>query len=111
MTITAEELETWAAALESDEYRQGHGRLKDDDGGYCCLGVLCDLRAKDGEGEWGDEGHGPMFVRDEQRYTSMPPGAWLSSSMISALIEMNDNEKKSFDEIALWLRERTPEPA
>lgn len=36
----------WIAALKSGEYKQGTGYLKKD-GKYCCLGVLCDLHAKE----------------------------------------------------------------
>lgn len=35
----------WVDALRSGEYKQGKGRLKDEDK-FCCLGVLCDLHAK-----------------------------------------------------------------
>jgi hypothetical protein len=38
----------WTAALRSGEYRQGHCRLRDEDGAFCCMGVLCDLAARDG---------------------------------------------------------------
>lgn len=49
--------ERWVAALRSGEYPQGHGALyvADDgeDTGFCCLGVLCDLYAKEtGLGQW-----------------------------------------------------------
>lgn len=41
----------WVAALRSGEYNQGVGALKskvvDDIYTYCCLGVLCDLVAKE----------------------------------------------------------------
>lgn len=36
----------WVAALRSGEYKQGCCALRDRDGNYCCLGVLCDLHAK-----------------------------------------------------------------
>jgi hypothetical protein len=42
----------WIAALVSGEYKQGRNRLKNVEGGYCCLGVLCDLYAKEGKGRW-----------------------------------------------------------
>ncbi len=44
----------WTAALRSGAYRQTTSTLRNPDtGGYCCLGVLCDLS---GQGEWsGDE--------------------------------------------------------
>jgi len=43
----------WTAALRSGEYAQGSGQLlfeQADSGArqYCCLGVLCDLAARDG---------------------------------------------------------------
>jgi hypothetical protein len=38
----------WIAALRSGEYTQTTKRLHDrENGGFCCLGVLCDLYAKD----------------------------------------------------------------
>ena len=33
----------WLAALRSGEYPQCKGALHDANGGFCCLGVLCDL--------------------------------------------------------------------
>lgn len=37
----------WLAALQSGEYEQGVGRLNSN-GKFCCLGVLCELAAKEG---------------------------------------------------------------
>lgn len=37
----------WVNALRSGEYRQTDGALQNDSG-FCCLGVLCDLAVKDG---------------------------------------------------------------
>jgi hypothetical protein len=37
----------WVEALRSGEYEQGYGGLQVA-GKYCCLGVLCDLAARDG---------------------------------------------------------------
>ena len=48
MTKLTEAQEEWLVALESGEYKQGRGRLRDDNG-FCCLGVACDLS---GLGEW-----------------------------------------------------------
>lgn len=41
----------WVAALRSGEYRQTKRQLRYGDN-FCCLGVLCDLRAKKGKGKW-----------------------------------------------------------
>lgn len=40
--------EKWVAALRSGEYKQANGVLRDEWGGFCCLGVLCDLADKEG---------------------------------------------------------------
>ena len=41
--------EKWVAALRSGEYRQARSVMVDDTEGlaYCCLGVLCDVWAKE----------------------------------------------------------------
>lgn len=41
----------WIEALRSGEYQQAIGRLRIDDR-FCCLGVLCDLHAKETGGMW-----------------------------------------------------------
>lgn len=41
--MTPELKEKWAAALESGEYEQAQGKLRDHDDRMCCLGVLCHL--------------------------------------------------------------------
>jgi hypothetical protein len=41
----------WIQALRSNEYTQAVGNLRTDKG-YCCLGVLCDLYAKETGYEW-----------------------------------------------------------
>jgi hypothetical protein len=35
------------AALRSGEYKQTQGQLREGDDSFCCLGVLCDLHAKE----------------------------------------------------------------
>lgn len=35
--------EKWVTALRGPNYKQTRGILKSEDGGYCCVGVLCDL--------------------------------------------------------------------
>lgn len=43
----------WTEALESGEYKQGKGSLRNEESKYCCLGVLCDLYHKEtGLGKW-----------------------------------------------------------
>lgn len=53
----------WIKALRSDEYQQTDNQLKcpsdssSDFESFCCLGVLCDLAAKDGGEQWNALGH------------------------------------------------------
>lgn len=43
--------EKWVAALRSGEYQQGNNSLRSNQG-FCCLGVLCDLYAKEHSQDW-----------------------------------------------------------
>lgn len=42
-----ERIEKWVEALESGEYEQTTGALQDNHG-FCCLGVLCDVAIREG---------------------------------------------------------------
>jgi len=44
----------WINALRSGEYKQGTGTLKNSNDAFCCLGVLCDLHAKETDTRWVD---------------------------------------------------------
>lgn len=62
----------WIEALRSGEYEQGTGQLKavspSGQASYCCLGVLCDVMAKDGFGAWD---HDVFIVTND---TNIKPG-------------------------------------
>ncbi len=61
----------WLAALRSGEYPQGKNQLRTK-WGYCCLGVLCDIHAKAGLGEWStDEYRSYVYLGDSQ----LPPSS------------------------------------
>lgn len=57
----AERRERWAEALESGKYAQTKGALRDRNG-YCCLGVACDLYAKDTGEAWKKDADGYQFL-------------------------------------------------
>ena len=103
ITRTREEvIKRWVAALRSGEYKQARHALKTDTG-FCCLGVLCDLAAKDGGSQWA--------LRSPDYYTYMgnsgvlPPvfrrflGRGVNENK---LVRMND-EGTSFDIIADYI--------
>lgn len=49
--MKSEVKEQWVAALRSGKYKQTRNCLRDTDG-FCCLGVLCDLHARETNNEW-----------------------------------------------------------
>ena len=46
MKMNPEIKKLWVDALRSGDYKQGVGRLRNDDNEFCCLGVLCNLHAQ-----------------------------------------------------------------
>lgn len=93
MSMNPELKAKWVAALRSGEYRQVSGRLRKGDG-FCCLGVLCTVAdmpiTQDGETlvETGDYG---------------PLDALLGREHVLQLYRMNDNSRRSFQEIADYI--------
>lgn len=39
--------ELWVEELRSGDYKQGHLQLRTDDNRFCCLGVLCNIHARE----------------------------------------------------------------
>lgn len=89
-------IKRWIAALRSGKYKQGAHALRKGDK-YCCLGVLCDLAAKDGGQQW----ENGLYARS----SALAPSymyEWLGFGWALAqgdLTEMND-DGGSFAEIA-----------
>jgi len=61
-----ERIEKWVEALESGEFEQTEGALREGDS-YCCLGVACEVfRRETGRGRWvNPEWGGPLEFRME----------------------------------------------
>src|SRR6185503_16966914 len=96
----------WTAALRSGEYRRGQGRLRSDDDRFCCLGVLCDLAAKDGAVEeihlspgthWRYDDETAYLPKAVQRWAQLDSGNPATSE--GSLAGLND-EGRSFAYIA-----------
>lgn len=92
----------WVEALRSGKYQQGTGCLRMDDT-FCCLGVLCDLHAKETGGKWDDRneyldcsGILPSRVRDWAGLDQRDPFA----GDTIPLTGHNDRLLKTFPEIA-----------
>ena len=56
----------WVAALRSGEYQQGRANLRNRAEEFCCLGVLCDLAAKEGLGSWDADRRDDAYVWPNQ---------------------------------------------
>jgi hypothetical protein len=54
MQCNRENMTKLVTALRSGDYQQADGYLKNQ-GKFCCLGVACDLAAKEGIGSWSGE--------------------------------------------------------
>lgn len=112
----------WLAALRSGEYEQAKGYLRTS-GGFCCLGVLCDVLKDEVGGQWtrgvSDESddyfnfvtpegkcYGSLTrdVADLAGLPSLNPKIehrdWSESSQDSTLAGANDTGNLSFKEIA-----------
>lgn len=110
--------QAWVEALESGEYEQGFGWLRQTVNGktcHCALGVLGDLAVKAGLAEWLEGVPGTAFLRagDSEEFCSLPDGLpddWLPLEGDDAKVGegvyvsgLNDNGT-SFAQIAALLR-------
>jgi hypothetical protein len=86
--------EKWIDALRSNEYKQTQGYLHTSDG-YCCLGVLCDLYAKEHHVEWkiGNNGHIQSFDGRDQ----LLPNSVRDWSGIETIVTRNPHYWKVID--------------
>lgn len=96
----------WVKALRSGEYKQATGGLRSEAGGFCCLGVLCDVvdpSQWEPDGLWfryrGNRGSPPKEV------PSLLPFSWsLDRGVeIAELISRNDDWGWTFDQIADYI--------
>ena len=90
----------WVAALESGEYRQTQRQLKDWQG-FCCLGVLCDIHAKEVGTMWVTENNSASYL---QKHATLPKEveewAGIDRQNWRELISLNDDRGYSFEKIA-----------
>ena len=108
-------IDKWTAALRSGNYSRAKGHLRTKDG-FCCLGVACDVYAKEtGKGKWEEKGKGKKwgkipftrFVSGRSTACHFLPNDvmdWLgldrSSFVIDDLVKMNDADGANFEDIA-----------
>ena len=94
----------WVAALRSGRYRQSKEYLYVPNHGYCCLGVLCDIVD---DSKWVDNAHTEYDFGDKVK-CQYPTKNWLDKVGLldytaEYLTILNDNNNKTFTEIADWI--------
>lgn len=116
----------WVEALRSGKYKQGKHSLKNNNDKYCCLGVLCDVYAKTqkkkgfsknqvdiiGAYTFGDTEKEAVLPENVKKWAqignkkiriSISNDQRIERFVQSHLIHMNDEENKTFDEIATFI--------
>lgn len=102
----------WVAALRSGEYKQTTGVLRTKDH-FCCLGVLCELAAKEGIIKCKLDTDGYFYYDDEKSVLPQSIVDWAdtddsnprASDSGESLAELNDN-MYPFEQIADIIEER-----
>lgn len=91
----------WLEALRSGHYQQARGVLRQDAIHFCCLGVLCDLI----EPKW--LLYDGQYIHARGNRMSMPTElsarVGIAFESRNELMNMNDNNKDSFSDIADWI--------
>lgn len=94
----------WVAELRSGDYKQGRLQLRNGDNEFCCLGVLCNVHAKNNP-EFAKTQTNPRRYGGELCYPPSNVAAWagLSEVVGDRINDMNDNRGKTFNQIADWI--------
>jgi len=103
--MNSEIKEKWVTALRSGKYQQGTDFLRANDQ-YCCLGVLCDLYAKEHDTVWKEVGevHHVNYYSFFSAETELPgpvmkwAGLSHTSPFVSVPLELADHLNAKLDE-------------
>lgn len=106
--MDAELKKKWVDALRSGEYQQGRHALRSGNG-YCCLGVLCEVLGmeKYGTAMYMHDGYGIGLTIPSKMAAPLglmnPCYKDAEMPIRDRLMGMNDNELKTFDQIADYI--------
>lgn len=108
--------EKWVTALRSGQYPQGRELLRFSNpetnrDEFCCLGVLCELAVQEGviahprTGDVDDDGVWHYGLEPYTGTGSPPPAVrkWSGLTRYAQLVTLNDQDGKTFPEIADWI--------
>lgn len=111
----------WIAALESGDYAQCRGQLrkpnkKKSKYGFCCLGVLCNIHAQEHPEIAAKETDPEMYLDRTallpdavREWADISSGFAYIPSLGDDLTEINDEQRKSFKQIAKIIKEHYQE--
>jgi hypothetical protein len=98
----------WIQALRSGKYKQGQAYLREGEY-YCCLGVLCDLNESR---QWTHIDHPSKkiyspFPNEDHQMLPKNISQWANLIEIEQdeLIELNDTDNYTFEQIADYIEE------
>ena len=108
--LTPDQIEEWASALEGGKFGQAKGQLRDCHGGFCCLGVLAELKgelSKMGRFTRPEETDEDLLVgyHDGEFYETVTDTYYLDRDLQDELAGLND-DGTPFPEIAKVIRDR-----
>lgn len=97
-----EVIRRWVKALRSGDYTQARGALKKIDSrgnrSFCCLGVLCDLAAKDGGQPWDGLNYAGASDLPPGQVMDFIAGSWKHDPLIR--LASDNDEGMPFERIA-----------
>lgn len=90
----------WVKALRSGEYKQARFRLKTE-GGFCCLGVLCEVAAL----RTTEDGTRVEAAPNDDGYLPIRNLMGCDANVIDHLAELNDDGQMPFSKIADYIEQ------
>lgn len=97
----------WTSALRSGDFKQGHSCLENEEGQFCCLGVLCKIvelptfTTKEDD-EIGEYHSTEEWIPETDKIPSFLVG---DTTLAQELAEMNDSGE-SFESIANYIEQK-----
>lgn len=96
--------EAWVNALRSGKYEQGSERLRSVSG-FCCLGVLCDIYAKEHNTEWDFRGNEETNLQPMDYWYFDDQSEFLPESVMDWAELKTNNPSLRFDDEAYGIGE------
>ncbi len=98
--MTFKDLSLWVSALRSGDYGQVHGPYKTTSNCYCGLGLLHVVRG----GKWSTRIFDTFKPMNDENEKTLCHDDWdMPSHLPTRIVNLNDHDKISFDELADYI--------